>query len=280
MDVLTNMHANETVPEVHGCARAYEVTGDERYLNIVKAYWKQAVTDRGTFATGGQTAGEIWTPIHTQSRRLNHNNQEHCVVYNMIRLADYLYRQTGEKEYLDYIERNLINGLYSQAFWKDTYDSLTNAISKEEGIVTYYQPLEAGSHKKWGSRTEDFWCCHCTAVQGPSRYREWIWYHGKEDTFTLAQFVPSRLETTAQGKPVALELTVTDRGGEGGKLPGWAPSIRRGRTTTATLCVCTCRRGRLPSRFGCVCPAGWPARPRSCSMAKRWISQKRTDMRY
>ena len=220
VDVLTNMHANATVPEVHGCARAYEVTGDERYLNVVKAYWKQAVTDRGTFATGGQTAGEIWTPVHTQSRRLNHNNQEHCVVYNMIRLADYLYRQTGEKEYLDYIERNLINGLYSQAFWKDTYDSLTNAISKEEGIVTYYQPLEAGSHKKWGSRTEDFWCCHCTAVQGPSRYREWIWYHGKEDTFTLAQFVPSRLETTAQGKPVALELTVTDRGGECVKITG------------------------------------------------------------
>ena len=46
-DVLTNMHANTTIPEVLGCARAYEVTGEEKWLEIVKCYWKCAVTDRG-----------------------------------------------------------------------------------------------------------------------------------------------------------------------------------------------------------------------------------------
>jgi DUF1680 family protein len=61
-DVLTNMHANTTIPEVMGCARAYEVTGEEKWLDIVKSYWKCAVTDRGAFVTGGQTQGEIWTP--------------------------------------------------------------------------------------------------------------------------------------------------------------------------------------------------------------------------
>ena len=30
-DVLTNMHANTTIPEVHGAARAWEVTGDQRW---------------------------------------------------------------------------------------------------------------------------------------------------------------------------------------------------------------------------------------------------------
>ena len=38
-DILTNMHANATIPEIHGCARAYEVTGEERYLRIVESYW-------------------------------------------------------------------------------------------------------------------------------------------------------------------------------------------------------------------------------------------------
>ena len=57
-DVLTNMHANTTIPEILGCARAYEVTGEERWLKIVQSYWKCAVTDRGCFATGGQTQGE------------------------------------------------------------------------------------------------------------------------------------------------------------------------------------------------------------------------------
>ena len=56
-DPLTNMHANTTIPEAHGAARAYEVTGDERWRRIVEAYWECAVTNRGTFCTGGQTAG-------------------------------------------------------------------------------------------------------------------------------------------------------------------------------------------------------------------------------
>ena len=73
-DVLTNMHANMTIPEIHGCARAYEVTGEERYRKIVENYWRQAVEVRGSFATGGQTSGEIWTPKHQLAARLSRCN--------------------------------------------------------------------------------------------------------------------------------------------------------------------------------------------------------------
>ena len=97
-DILTNMHANATIPEIHGCARAYEVTREERYLRIVESYWRLAVDDRPPFATGGQTDAETWAPPGKQAARLSDMNQEHCVVYNMIRLADYLYRWTGEKK--------------------------------------------------------------------------------------------------------------------------------------------------------------------------------------
>ena len=86
-DPLTNRHANTTIPEAQGAARAYEVTGDEKWRNIAMAYWKSAVTDRGYYATGGQTSGEIWTPPMKLSARLSDKNQEHCVVYNMIRLG-------------------------------------------------------------------------------------------------------------------------------------------------------------------------------------------------
>lgn len=37
-DVLSNMHANTTIPEILGAAAAYEVTGEEKWLKIVKAY--------------------------------------------------------------------------------------------------------------------------------------------------------------------------------------------------------------------------------------------------
>lgn len=66
-DILTNMHANATIPEIHGAARAYEVTGEERYRRIVENYWRLAIEERGTFATGGQTCCEIYTPIGKQA---------------------------------------------------------------------------------------------------------------------------------------------------------------------------------------------------------------------
>ena len=101
------MHANTTIPEAHGAARAWEVTGDTRWRRIVEAYWRCAVTDRGYFCTGGQTCGEIWTPPFQQAAHLGDKNQEHCTVYNMMRLADYLLRWTGDVTYADYWERNL-----------------------------------------------------------------------------------------------------------------------------------------------------------------------------
>jgi len=88
-DVLTNMHANTTIPEVLGAARAWEVTGDDRWRAIVEAYWHSAVTARGYFATGGQTCGEIWTPPHEQAARLaegsvRRNVGEHVAVLSQL----------------------------------------------------------------------------------------------------------------------------------------------------------------------------------------------------
>ena len=113
-DLLTNRHANTTIPEIHGAARAWEVTGQARWREIVQAYWRLAVTDRGFFCTGGQTCCEVWTAPFQFAARLGVNNQEHCTVYNMMRLAEYLLRWTGDVSYADYWERNLYNGILAQ----------------------------------------------------------------------------------------------------------------------------------------------------------------------
>lgn len=213
-DILTNMHANATIPEIHGCARAYEVTGEERYRTIAENYWDLAVNQRGCYATGGQTNAEIWTPKHKQSARLSDLNQEHCVVYNMIRLANYLYRWSGKAEYLDYIERNIENGLYAQAYWQAReLDNACDPVVPDTGLIAYFLPLAPGSHKNWGSRTEHFWCCHCTLVQANARYREFIYYRA-EDALTVGQYIPSRMTTEIGGVKVTVEQTETNLGGE------------------------------------------------------------------
>lgn len=209
-DVLTHMHANLTIPEIHGCARAYEVTGEERYRKIVENYWDLAVTKRGTFATGGQTDGEVWTPMQRQAAHLSSYNQEHCTVYNMIRLANYLFRWTSDSKYLDYIERNIENGLMAQGFWKAvSVNESDERLMPREGLLSYFLPLAAGSRKKWASKTGDFWCCVCTLVQANAKYREFVYYQS-EDSLTIAQIIPSELQTFFGTTKVSVRQEMAD----------------------------------------------------------------------
>lgn len=191
-DALTNMHANTTIPEVLGAARAYEVTGEQRWADVVTSYWDTAVTRRGTYCTGGQTAGEIWTPPFEFAARRGDKNQEFCTVYNMIRLADVLFRWTGERGYLDYIERNLYNGILAQQ-------------NDATGMVSYFLPLEAGARKVWGTPTEDFWCCHGTLVQAHTRHQATIAYL-EEGTLIVAQYIPSTLTLELDGRHIVVRI--------------------------------------------------------------------------
>lgn len=196
-DMLTNMHANTTIPEVLGAARAFEVTGDPFWRRVVEAYWDWAVTRRGTFCTGGQTSGEIWTPPHAFASRRGRKTQEHCSVYNMIRLADVLYRWTGDAGYLDYIEANLVNGILAQQH-------------PETGMVAYFLPLESGATKAWGSPTEDFWCCHGTLVQAHTRHSALALYTDEDGGVTIAQYLPLRAELSTPTGPATVQVRVLD----------------------------------------------------------------------
>ncbi len=196
-DPLTNQHANTTVPEIHGAARAYELTGERRYRDICEAYWRCAVTARGFFCTGGQTSGEVWTPPQRFDARLGDLTQEHCVVYNMIRLADYLLRWTGEVEYADYIERNHRNGILTQQ-------------NPDTAMVAYFLPLRPGARKEWSTQTSTFTCCLGTVVQANAHHTGYIAYE-HPDGVTIAQHIPSIVEATAGGRPVRLTLGLDTR---------------------------------------------------------------------
>jgi DUF1680 family protein len=199
-DALTNMHANTTIPEAHGAARAWEVTGEKRWRDIVEAYWRSAVTDRPAYCTGGQTCGEIWTPPGQLSGRLGDKNQEHCTVYNMMRLAEYLLRWTGDVSYADYWERNLYNGILAQQH-------------PETGMIAYFLPLQAGAIKKWGTPTEDFWCCHGTLVQAHAVHGGSVYFED-EDGLVVCQYIPTELTWKRSGINVKVTQTIDARTGD------------------------------------------------------------------
>lgn len=200
-DALTNRHANSTIPEVLGAARAYEVTGEQRWRDVVEAYWHFAVEARESFVTGGQTSGEIWTPPGRIAVRLSDKNQEHCTVYNMMRLAEYLLRWTGDAKYADYRERNHYNGILAQQH-------------RTTGMLTYFLPLAPGSKKTWGGKTDSFWCCYGTLVQAHTVHDAGVFY--EDDAGLVVEgYVPAEVKWSRLGQDVAVTLAE----GLPGKLP-------------------------------------------------------------
>ncbi|MBB3128781.1 hypothetical protein FHS19_003456 [Paenibacillus rhizosphaerae] len=202
-DPLTNMHANTTIPEVLGCAKAYEVTGEERWMDIVRAYWKCAVTERGFLVTGGQTAGEVWMPKMKMKSRLGDKNQEHCTVYNMMRLAEFLFRHTGDPAYAQYIEYNLYNGIMAQAYYQEYGLTGNKHNHPSTGLLTYFLPMMAGLRKDWSSETESFFCCHGTMVQANAALNRNLYYRDDNDFF-VCQYFDSELTTTVDGEDIRL----------------------------------------------------------------------------
>ena len=192
-DSLTNCHANASIPFTHGGAKMYEITGDSDWLEVIKLFWKAAVTDRGMFSTTGMNAGEFWVPPHMQGHFLGSSDQEFCTVYNMVRTASYLLKYTGEARYADYIERALYNGFLAQQ-------------NAQTGMPAYFLPLGAGSRKKWGTRTRDFWCCHGTMVQAQTLYPELVWFTDG-DKITTAQYIPSEFTAEINGANVTVSQT-------------------------------------------------------------------------
>ena len=176
-DPLTKEHTNTDVPWAIGAARVYETTNNIKYKNIVEAFWQQAVTDRGMFATTGNNAGEYWIPPYQFHQHLSKAVQEHCTVYNMVRLADFLFRWTGDSKYADYIERAIYNGFLAQQ-------------NPDDGMISYFLPMEPGARKVYGSKTGDFWCCHGSLVQAHTQYNKYIYYQ-KDKEVMISQFMPS-----------------------------------------------------------------------------------------
>lgn len=195
-DALSFDHANASIPWSHGAARCYEVTGDKYWLDVAKAFWRCAVHERESYATGGQNAGEHWVGKGLLATFAGENNQEHCTVYNMMRTADYLLRLTGDVEYADYIERNLYNGILAQQH-------------PQTGMVAYFLPMASGytkgGEKGWGHPTMDFYCCHGSLVQAHNRYPQYIYYQDAAQNLTISQYVPSTLTWTRCGKAVTVE---------------------------------------------------------------------------
>ena len=192
-DPLRGIHANTQIPKVIGQARICEVSGDADAGRLARHFW-DLVTDRYTYANGGNSTWEMFSPPNVEAGALPETT-ETCNTYNMLRLTDHLFRWTADPRYMDYFERALLNHILAQQH-------------PDGGRYMYRAYLDPGAHKTWSGRYDTWTCCHGTGMENHVRHNEAIYYHGAgpgSPTLFVNLYIPSTLDWAEQGLSLTQE---------------------------------------------------------------------------
>lgn len=223
LDELDNLHANTQIPKLIGCAREYELTGDESLERAATFFWETVARHR-SYAIGGHSNEERFTSKASLSQAFSPTTCETCNTYNMLKLTRHLFGWNPRAEYADFYELAL-------------YNHILASQHPETGMMCYYVALD-GSPKAFGTPEDSFWCCYGTGIENHAKYGDSIYFHDGRETLYVNLFVASELHWSELGlslrqetdfpksdatrltltceKPVDLTLAL--------RHPGWAAS--------------------------------------------------------
>jgi DUF1680 family protein len=195
-DSLAGKHANTQVPKAIGAARIAELTSDQKFAKIARAFWDIMVGSH-TYVIGGNSFGEHLGEPGKLNDRLGDNTTETCNTYNMLKLTSALFADKPAAKYADYAERALWNHILASQ-------------SSESGMVCYYVPLRAGATKPFQG-PEAFTCCSGSGMENHARYGEYIYAHS-DDALWVNQFISSELNWQDKGVQLKQLTQLPDNG--------------------------------------------------------------------
>jgi hypothetical protein len=194
-DPLDGLHANTQIPKAIGAARDCEVTGEPRYCAVAETFWRRVALHR-SYAIGGHSEDEHFSPVARLSRHLGESTAETCNTYNMLKLSRRLFLRDARPERIDFYERGLFNHLLA------SQDPAT-------GMVTYYVALKPGAWRSYSTPEDSFWCCVGTGMENPARYGEAV-YARQGEALLVNLFLASELRWPAKGLVLRQETRFPD----------------------------------------------------------------------
>lgn len=192
-------HAYSHVNSFNGCAMAYELTKDPRYLLALRRFYRFMQSEE-VMATGGY--GPNYEHIMPKYRiidalRTGHDSFEtQCNTYAAFRLSDYLTRFTGEASFGNWTESLIFNA------------AIATLPMTSDGKVVYYSDYNMyGAEKK--NREDPWTCCTGTRPLLMLELPRLIYYEESASSgcpgLCISQFIPSVLRTELCGTAVSLE---------------------------------------------------------------------------
>jgi hypothetical protein len=194
-DPLDGLHANTQIPKAIGAARDCELTGDARYCAVARSFWERVALHR-SYAIGGHSEDEHFSPVAHLSRHLGESTAETCNTYNMLKLSRRLFLRDADPARIDFYERGLFNHILASQ-------------DPASGRVTYYVALTPGAWRTYSTPEDSFWCCVGTGMENPARYGEAI-YARQGDALLVNLFVASELAWQEKGLTVRQETRFPD----------------------------------------------------------------------
>lgn len=193
-DVLDGKHANTTIPKLVGALKRYTVFTDNPHLYAMltaaekanlgmyraaaENFW-QIVVDDHTYANGGNSQSEHFhgpDELHehatngTTSGYGENSTSEICNEYNMLKLTKALFQVAPDVKYADFYEHAYINAIVAQQ-------------NPETGMMTYFQPMQAGYAKVFGRPYDEFWCDHGTATESFTKLGDSIYFRKGDSVY-------------------------------------------------------------------------------------------------
>jgi hypothetical protein len=190
-NVLPGKHAYSHAIALSSAAKAYELQGEQKYLDAIRNAWEM-IEQTQQFASGGWGPKEAFVPpgegkLGESLTATRDHFETPCGAYAHTKLARYLLRFTGESRYGDGLERIVYNAL------------LASKDPGADGEYFYYSDYQSGARKGYYKRK---WpCCSGTLVQSVADYPLYIYFHG-DGSLYVALYVPSEVRWRANGVPV------------------------------------------------------------------------------
>lgn len=184
IDPMPGKHSNTNVPKAIGCARRFEITGDERDKTIASFFWENMV-DHHTYVIGGNSNYEYCGARDSLSERLSDATCETCNTYNMLKLTRHLFAWEPSGRLMDYYEKAL-------------YNHILASQNPENGMMTYFVPLRMGTRKEFSDSFNTFTCCVGSGIENHGKYAEQIYSHDGNSTLYVNLFIPSELNWKAK----------------------------------------------------------------------------------
>lgn len=188
-DMLTGNHANAQAAKVVGFQRIGEVGDDDHFHQAADFFWETVTTNRA-IVIGGYSEDE-WFRGDWKRFINQRNGVETCNTYNILKIAEGLFRQKPDAKYADYYERAM-------------YNHILSTQHPDHGGYVYFTPTHPQHYRVYSAPDVAMWCCVGSGMENHCKYGQFIYTH-QDDSLYVNLFIPSELAWKEKGVTVRQE---------------------------------------------------------------------------